>query len=219
MAKVNVEVKTTVQQMQNRILNSFLVTFQRALNSAAPAIREKAAIILQKRILQQPEIQSLIGGDLQAEMGLVAPAQNVKEIIDTVIRSISLVKKPTIISGNKVSGGFSLNMIEEDFSDVLSLSTSSFISENGHLVSWLEWLLTRGDDIILRDYSITFDLSPSEVEKSRTGDALMIKSTRGWRVPPEFSGTLDNNFITRAADGISNELSAMMSREIQARIQ
>ena len=57
-------------------------------------------------------------------------------------------------------------------------------------------------EIIVRDYNV----EGGYPQFSRTGDMIMKKGRRGWRVPPEFAGSHNNNFVTRATDSILLEL-------------
>ena len=39
-----------------------------------------------------------------------------------------------------------------------------------------------------------------------------------WRVPPEFSGTPRNNFVTRALDSIEDDIVKLMERKLKGAI-
>ena len=59
-------------------------------------------------------------------------------------------------------------------------------------LDWLNWILTRGDEIIVSK----FRFEP-ESGRGRTGRGRMKKGG-SWRVSPQYAGTEDDNFITRA---------------------
>ena len=64
---------------------------------------------------------------------------------------------------------------------------------------WLQWLLERGDEIIVAGYEFGGNSG-----RGRSGLGYM--TTGGsFRVPPQFSGTKDNNFISRALVGKAQE--------------
>ena len=63
-------------------------------------------------------------------------------------------------------------------------------------------MLLKGNAIIIKNYEVKFGPSP----KSRSGDALMIQSSSSWRVPPEFAGTIKDNWTTRALNRIDNKI-------------
>lgn len=67
-------------------------------------------------------------------------------------------------------------------------------------LKWAKWILKRGDSIVIKDYILDFD-SELHNEESRSGtDTYMIynPSYTGFAVPSEFSGTNENNFMSRA---------------------
>ena len=68
---------------------------------------------------------------------------------------------------------------------------------------WLAWLLQAGSSMIVSGYEYT----PSF--EGRSGGGVM---TGGgvWRVPPEFSGTESDNFITRALNNRDKQLSQLL---------
>jgi hypothetical protein len=64
---------------------------------------------------------------------------------------------------------------------------------------WLDWLLNRGDQIIV----VGYEYNPQTgLGRSKLGN---MKTGGSFRVPPEFSGTQENNFVTRALIGASQE--------------
>ena len=70
---------------------------------------------------------------------------------------------------------------------------------NGNTVDWLRWLLTAGDTIVIADYQVMKEKG-TPLKGSRSGYALMVspKMSKGFRVDPNHSGTIDDNWITRA---------------------
>jgi hypothetical protein len=74
-----------------------------------------------------------------------------------------------------------------------------------------------GDSIVVNNYHVIYSLSQKQASFSRTGKALMAK--RGnFRVDPAFSGTEDNNFITRAMEGIEDEIFDIVIKQIENNI-
>jgi hypothetical protein len=128
-----------------------------------------------------------------------------------VIRSTQLR-----ISSRGVTGGFSIDMIRSDFSDILSLSAATITDDiSGSVVPWLQWLLLDGSKILIRDYAVQF--GPNS--RSRTGNAIMISSEKqNWRVPSEFAGTVNNNWITRAIDRLDPILLNDIEKELEKHI-
>ena len=139
-------------------------------------------------IINQPEMVSLVGGYLRGAFGLVTPELAVNSIIRSVRSSVYVDFRKY---DDKLRGGLTVNVQPSDLASLLSLPEGHVIYSKGDL-HWLRWLLEYGDTIIVANY----DYNPQTgLGRSSLGN---MKDGTGFRVPPEFSGTLTNNFITRA---------------------
>jgi len=85
-------------------------------------------------------------------------------------------------------------------------------TERGYSLPWLEWLLTKGGQIIVRNFEVKYGANP----RSRSGDAVMVSSGSNWRVPSQFTGTSSNNWITRALSTIENKILKLLESELKA---
>jgi len=85
------------------------------------------------------------------------------------------------------------------------------VTEKGESLPWIEWLLKRGDDIIISDYHVV------EGDHGRTGMATMKPggNYKVSRVNPSFSGTEDDNFVTRALDGKEMEIANILASSLR----
>lgn len=173
------------------------------------ALRTKVGELIELAINQSPEYQSLLGGDLQGELGVPAPFTGVSAMISIFKNSIKIIPSPFRIAGNVISGGFSLVAVESSFKDVIYQPGSIYITEKGTVIPWLQWLLLEGDKIIVKQY---FYINvPRFNFLSRTGQGIMLPalsgnlSVGGWRVPPQYSGIISDNWITRALVGKSGQ--------------
>lgn len=146
-------------------------------------------------IRRQDEYSSLKSGRLRNMFGI----QNSSDVdlILSEIENMSVdIKKPTSGAGG-INARISISMIRNNFADLLSSPAASYTSENGFPVNWLEWLLLRGNDSVVIGYRYLPKSSPF----SRTGTGIMIEGDSAiFRVPPEYAGNLDNNWITRGID-------------------
>ena len=82
-------------------------------------------------------------------------------------------------------------------------------------IPWLDWLLTKGDQILISG----FEFQPgSNLGRSRAG--RMVESPMGnWRISPEFAGTKSDNFITRAFDrNIQDKIVNTVKKTINKRL-
>ena len=87
---------------------------------------------------------------------------------------------------------------------------SSHVSDNGHIIEWLRWLLLEGDKTIANYFFL-----PGRRSKSRTGRGIMVqKEGRVWSIPPQFRGTATDNFATRALENLDKALDRIVRVEI-----
>jgi hypothetical protein len=147
-------------------------------------------------ILSQPEISSLqssspesLAGQLGVRIGSVNTI--IQSISQSVINSISI---KIVKFNDKLNGGIEVNFQPKNFINLLALPEGHVIYNGGDL-HWLDWLLKRGDNIIV----VNYQYNPKS-GLGRSGLGNMIPGGF-FRIPPEYSGTDDDNFITRALIG------------------
>lgn len=200
-----------IKKINSALRNELLKVMNKAVGKVTPKIRE----IVKRAILDQPEVASLSNDKLKAEFGLINGRQNIENIIQVWCNNIIVSRTLPRIQNGKINASITIKAIESSYEDVLSLADAKVITEKGVELPWLEWLLKFGDRIIIRDYSIAFNPR----SKSRTGLAVMVNNPRGrWRVPPEFSGTKNNNFVTRALDNIEDDIVKAIINSVETSI-
>ena len=94
------------------------------------------------------------------------------------------------------------------------MDEATVTDNQGQKLPWLEWLLLRGNQIIIRNYQVRMGASPY----SRTNMAVMVQSKKNWRVPMEFAGTITNNWTTRALDKVDAQIIDNIINSIEATI-
>lgn len=142
--------------------------------------------------------QGLTTGPLGGMLGLPAgQAANMADaIVAAVVNNMQFNYRPVVARGTKISGGLDIGVLQSDFRDILSLPQSAY-SSGGSVIPWLEWLLLRGDQIIIAGYDVDF----GNFDDSRSGIAIMIQDkSAAWRIPPEYSGIVNDNWLTRSID-------------------
>jgi len=169
--------------------------------------------LLLQGMQQSPEYQSLIAEDgrLRQELGLPVPQAMVDPIVEKAAKTVNVVFTPFRSRGRKVVGTARITALPNNFEDLLVAEPSgSYVTEDGTTIPWLDWMLRLGDRIIVLQHEIEYRPGPS-----RTGSYVMVPSEdRGWRVPPEYSGTVGNNFITRSADAVAPQIGEFVSRKL-----
>lgn len=159
-------------------------------------------------IRSQPEMQSLLSegipGSLNAVFGLYRgdASRAVSDIVDAV-------KNTTTINIKKINsryvGTVEFNFQPANFLNILNLNSGHVITEKGMDLHWLNWLIAKGDTVIV----IGYEYEPSDL--GRSGGGTMTKGT-SFRVPPQYSGTLEYNFIVRALSNREQEINPIVQR-------
>lgn len=147
----------------------------------------------------QPEIMSLFSKDESSLAGQFGIAGNVGGIVNAIVSSIAnSITVKFIKFNNNLKGGLEFYIQPDNFSNLLGIPEGHVFYSGGDL-HWLNWLLIRGDQIIISNYQY----NPS-TGLGRSGLGNMIGGN-SFRVPPAFAGTKNNNFITRAFTGTDKE--------------
>lgn len=208
--KVQFKLLDTSKDIQTKILQALLPEVVSLMNNAVSMIKKNLPDIVLSGITAAPEYQSLIGGNLQYELGIPDPISKISGLLDIWSRNIQYEYTRPILSSNKIISKFSASMIKADFSDVLYTDYAMVQDYNrGYSLPWLEWLLLMGNAVIIPSHQVVFGPNPN----SRTGFAVMRNVGSGyWKVPAEFSGTISDNWITRSLESVSPQIQQLVER-------
>lgn len=213
--KIEFNLTSSDKEIQNAILSSIREVVQTIFDASIPPIRKSISTKVYNALTSEPEYQSLVSGKLQYEFGIPSSAQKVNHIIHIWSDNIIVQTIPIKITGSSIVGGFSLNMIKDNYDDVLYNDAAIVVdNKTGSVLPWLEWLLLYGGKIIVSNYEVKVGPNPY----SRTGLAIMKPSKRDWRVPAEFAGTKDNNWVTRALNRLDEDIPNIIKQEIEKNI-
>ena len=159
-------------------------------------------------IEEQPEVASLRTqgrlNSLNAQFGLPPgiPDIAIEEIIQALIASVDVIF--TKIDG-KLRGGIEFRIHGSVILSILNIPQGIIITKKGVPLNWLQWLLTRGHETIVFGYKYT-----PYPELGRSGGGTMTKGSVFRVEPHSFTGTVDDNFVTRAFSGRGRELSRVL---------
>jgi hypothetical protein len=158
-------------------------------------------------VFSQLEMQSLqdssIPYSLSSLFGLPKGSESsaVSAVADAVANSIE-VKFSKIDKNFK--GGLTFSIQPADFKNLLGLPEGHVTTKKGVDLHWLSWLLEAGDSVIIAGYQ--YDASG----RGRSGAGTMVTGS-SFRVPPSYSGTMTNNFVTRAFENKQKEIEKIIS--------
>ena len=129
------------------------------------------------------------------------PTDAVNAIVSAVSEAIAIDFQTV---SNKLEGSVTFHFQPTDFSELLGLPQGHQFTEMGTDLHWVEWLLVKGDSVIVKGYLY----QPSNSGRSG-GGTMDIGGV--FRVPPQHAGTADNNFVTRALFGRDKELAKILT--------
>ena len=217
MTQLSLKLKLVESQsdISKKILDAIKAEINKIMISVVLVLQQNIKKSLEDKIKNSRTWQSLEEGKLRAEFGLpddIAP--RLGEILEIWLRQIDVDYK-TVTGTTTLKGGITVGLLETDWNQVLSSDAAIIVTKYGTVLPWLEWLLIYGDKTIIQDYVVIMKPTP----QSRSGMAIMAQQVGGqWRVPPEFSGTPDNNFITEILESMGPEIELMIEKEFTNRL-
>jgi len=214
--KISIKLLDSSSVISAKILGSIISHLQPAFTKTQQALQQILPKIVKEALILEPEYASLLSGQLRSELGVPDADSKIEQIFSAWSNNLVVQNRPLSIKGSGLSGGFSINIIKSDFSDILSLPAAVVVdSTSGSIIPWLQWLLIEGNQILIRDYKLR--MGPNS--RSRTGNAIMVSSTKdNWRVPPQFAGTINNNWVTRAMDRLDDSILSYIEKELERHI-
>lgn len=185
-------------QIVKKINKALAKEVNKTFKASLPKIDLRLKTVLRSSLIYCPEITSLSSGFLRLDFGLTEDPSSF--LVSAIVDSLIVDLDPIRYSGNKIAGGIFIYVQPSSFANLLSLPIAVQAIENGAGLPWLKWLLTIGDQIVVADFGVEYG------DFGRTGGAHMTVKRRPFKVNSAFSGTEDDNFITRAFNRSSSEI-------------
>lgn len=210
----DLQIITPIGQIDRMILLESVKVANTIFPSIINHIRNSIASYIPTIFSTSAEYQSIISGQLQHQFGIPDSEASAKlqKIVGKMVDSTQVNFNPFRLRGDTIGGGLEIFAIPSDFADLLNLPEAIQMTEKGKSLPWLEWLLIAGDKIIIYDYYF----KPGHFKNSRSGDGIMvIGQSKFWRVPPQFAGTIDDNWITRTIDRYIKDIEAIVETTAQ----
>lgn len=171
--------------------------------------KAKIKALIPNWISEQPEIASLLDENnpesLNSQFTFLDGESN-RAVSAILIAMSEAVEIEFEKIKDNLDGGIFFYIQPDNFANILSLS-EAVLKRKSQPLPWLDWLLTQGSRTIVFDYEYSSDTSGKP-----GGGSVSLGKIR--RVPPEFSGSPDNNFITRALSNREKELIPILQEAI-----
>lgn len=211
--KFSIKLLENNSEINNKILNALLPDIIKYMDSGINTVKKGLPEIIHQSIINTPEYNSLLNGELRYEFGIPDPGPKLAGLIEIWSGNIQYSYIKPSISGSQIKSLFSANTIRADYADVLYTDYALVIdSIRGYSLPWLEWLLLEGNKTIIDKYEVVLGSN----KFSRTGKAIMKPSGKSWKVPSVYSGTSSDNWITRAIDNASDQIDNLLKKAFQS---
>lgn len=211
--QMSIIITTPIAQIEKMVLEEVAKVGNKLLPSIVPKIKSDIVANIGFYFELSPEYKSIANGELMGHFGL-RPTEvmaKLKAIVDILAASTQVRFVPLRVRGKTLGGGIQIYAFLSDFSDILSLNEAHQITDAGQTLPWLEWLLIEGDKIIIYDYYF----QPGSM-KSRSGMGIMVFGNQSyWKVPAQFSGTKNDNWITRTVNAYIHDIELLIQQSIQ----
>lgn len=214
-----VESRTEIERKIKTAIKYRLITAN-VLKKAADWSSVRIKLLFRKTMEESPVYQSLTtGGTLVGEFGLEDPAGKINAIMhkweDSMKTTLQMVRGGGSLG---IKGGFRIEMVKANYAEVLRMAeakqraTSKRPKKDQRLLKWLDWLLNRGNEVIVLGYESYWR---PNISGSRTGMAVMFKSKTGrsWSVPKMFVGP--DNFVLEVLKKMQPEVRKIIEEELK----
>ena len=205
---LSIKILENDRDIERRIFQAAADEINQSLRKNSSRAQQLLNRLIPTWIRSQPEIISLLSENdptsLNSQFGLT-PGQGVEVLDDIVEAVIQATKFKVTKVDRKFRGGIEIEIQPTDYNNIIS-SPNGLVRYPFANLNFLDWLLLKGDTVIVVGH--TYTINPGS---GRSGDGVMV-SGGSWRVPPQFSGTADNNFITRAFMNRERELSSLLQQ-------
>lgn len=212
--KFDITILENNSQIVSAIIHSIRDVINEAIKKSMSKIVDGAKEIISESLRQEPEYGSLMSGKLKADFG-IPNSSVVQRVVDALVNTVTVTDIPITANNNGLRGGFILTMMKsDDLSGVIHQDIASVSDIKGYTLPWLEWLLLQNNTPIVKNYEVKYGPSPY----SRSGLGIMVPSDGDWRVPPEFAGSQENNWTTRAVDRSEAQIYKLIQQSIEKNI-
>ncbi len=201
--EITVQIPESNRSIVAKINKSLAEMANKEIRSRVAGIKSALQPIVAAALFDCPEIRSLASGVLRFDFGLTGDPG--PQIVAAIVQSLDIKTKRVTGSQNGIKGGLTIVLQPTDYANLLSLPVAMQTLEIESSIPWLEWLLTAGDTIIIANYGVQYGAG-----LGRSGGANMVSLKKApigpFKVNSAFSGSIDNNFITRALDAVEPQI-------------
>jgi len=195
---ISIKLLDSMKTISSKINISLSDLVNQQLKSKKGQVESGCRSLASEWISSCPEMVDLAACVLSGPFGLYKGSESVAVgAISNAVKS-SVFARVQTVSKDFTKGGIFIYFQPSNFANLISLPQGHVDYDGGDL-HWLKWMLEFGDRIIVKNYSYKPN---SGIGRSGMGS---MTNSGSFRVPPGYSGTVDDNFITRALSGKEQE--------------
>lgn len=190
---IKLRIIDTDKSLKVKVDRELTKAVKKVINKNNKRVQNEIRASVYSWVLESPEVQSLSAdgqqNSLHAQFGLfkgtgdAVADQIAQAITESVFIETELTKNLSTLTVN-------IFIQPVDFLNLLEIPLGEVRTKLGQVLPWMNWLLFEGSKTIISAYSYEPGTG------GRSGGGLM---TGGgvWRIPPQYAGTANNNFVTR----------------------
>jgi hypothetical protein len=182
-------------KFERDVLTTVIKIINQSIRDVKPKMVQEIKSITRTFLTRSKFFQAVVSSDLSGEFGIPSGEERdrMADIINQVVEDIDLIIVPLQRRAATVSGNFNIGIGKDSWENVINLPAAKILTEKGAVLEWMRWVLTEGDKIIINDFEVEF-----KAGAGRSGLAHMMENSgQYWKVPTNFSGTIEDNWITR----------------------
>ena len=213
---LSIDILESEKELQLLIMNAFIEEVNPLFEKKKSAIKRSIQEIIIAGLQETQEYSELTTGILKIEFGFMFGSERdiIDPIIEKIAQNIELIFTQLEYKNGSVVGGFQVNMLQADFSDIFAMP-EAITEPQGYgfeSIPWLYWYLTKGGQAVIANYGILYGEFP---ENSRSGYAVMLQDFGPYIVPGDNSER--DNWLTRffSSPTFQNAIQLVLSEVIQ----
>lgn len=205
---MNMKIKLlqSTRQIQKEIERASAQELEKRIKRNSRRAEAQIKAVIPSWVSESPEIASLTAegqqGSLNAQFGFFPGTSQV--IADSIAQSIADNTRLELKFGKSLSSiSATLLFQPANYANLLSLPLAEIVTEKGEFLPWLKSLLLDGASTIVTG----FEYVPDNTGRSGGGS---MKGGSAWRIPPQFAGSAENNFVTRVFVGRNKAIQSIL---------
>jgi hypothetical protein len=220
---MGIQMVTPPEVFADRIVKEMYKVLSKKLQSQAfkTSLRRGTKKILETSLRKHPTFIDMFNedGKLRSQLGIADSISAMESLVRTWIGSTTVTLRAPKLVGKQISGtAVVIRAIDASYKDVLQEAWSSYMTDKGTQIPWLEWLLLHGQEILVLGYVSKKVKNYTKASRTDTNVIMVKTHGRGWGIPEEYAGVSDNNFATQAVANAMPDILNMIKAEVFRRV-